>query len=582
MLQQIFHISIVSGICCIWGLPLVLAAKKDQLACWTGRSRMGFFSFLCLAGCITLSFLSSWSYLLLPLRFSYLLAITALLLLILILFYRKKIRSVLPDRPKEGAAFPPAVSLFLFLGLFLFVTLSCLSPANRDTQIYHTQTIRWISLYNAVPGMANLFLRLGLGSNWFGLISLFYIPYFKQENFSYMNASLTIWFFTWLLSNWKYHFALLQVTAGHRFLCLFYFLILTYCLFDWELFRDAANSTNYDLIVTACLIIAISFLLEGMAGMQEQRDFSIIFVLITISAVGFKFSGIFGFLLIMYYLILNRSLSNFLTIALITFLIITPVLLRNYIITGYLLYPLSFSIGAPDWQVPKAMTDLLHNYIILSNRFYSNTFINTYEFKDKNPAWSIGWFRTILWQHRLLIVLILSSTTLLFVKTAPALDQKRLRLLVITLLLMTAGWFLTAPSPRFGYGVLLCAAFIPVSLAACGKIKQRWYTYSLLAASLFIVVYLPGKAAVLIRDPGCWLHPIALPTLAYRTIPVKGVNLHLPENLYCTDDIIKCNDTPLPCICEENPYLQPRGTSLQNGFRMTPKPDSAFIQNYKY
>jgi len=121
MLQQIFHISIVSCICCIWGLPLALATKKDRLAGWTGRSRMGLLSFLCLSGCITLSILSSWLYLLIPLHFSYLSALTILLLLILLLFYRKKIRAVLPDRPKEGAGLPPAVFLLLFLALLLFV-----------------------------------------------------------------------------------------------------------------------------------------------------------------------------------------------------------------------------------------------------------------------------------------------------------------------------------------------------------------------------------------------------------------------------------------------------------------------------
>jgi hypothetical protein len=384
-----------------------------------------------------------------------------------------------------------------------------------------------------------------------------------------------------LLSNWNYHFARLNRGGSHSILCLFYFLLIAYGLFDWELFRDAANSTNYDLIVTACLLIAISFLLEQIAGTQTNTGFSTLFVLIAIASVGFKFSGIFVFLLIFYHFYPNRTPANCLRIGLLSLLIITPVLIRNYIVTGYPLYPLSFSINSPDWQVPKGMTNLLHNYIILSNRFYSHHFINSYSFRKENTSWYIGWFKWILWQHKLIILLVLSSTVLLFTKTSLPIDHRRLRQLVTTLLLMTAGWFLTAPSPRFGYGTLLCAAFIPICLVLGRKIKPVWYTSGLLAASLFICIYIPGKAAILLRTPASWLYPMSVESLAFKTIPVKGIDFHLPEKPNYTHDLLG-NDTPLPCIYQENPYLLPRGSYLQNGFHMAPYPDSTFIQNYNY
>jgi len=64
-------------------------------------------------------------------------------------------------------------------------------------------------------------------------------------------------------------------------------------------------------------------------------------------------------------------------------------------------------------------------------------------------------------------------------------------------------------------------------------------------------------------------------------VKLKDIDLHLVEIIHHNIDN-RCYNTTLPCICQENPYLQPRGDSIRNGFRMTPYPDSAFIQNYKY
>jgi hypothetical protein len=209
--------------------------------------------------------------------------------------------------PKQGCRDQfthPSCPVSSFVGVFLFVLLSALQPVNGDTQIYHLQIIQWQNQYKVVPGIANLYPRFGLGSNWFNLISLFYWAIFKNENFTYLNAGFVIWFFIWLFSKWHFYFQK-RDTVNFQPLSAFYFLLLIYCMFDWQLYRDSANSTNYDFAVNAFTIVICSFFIEGVATDKSRNEFSFIALLFTLCAISFKLSGIFLLLFIFYHVLIS-------------------------------------------------------------------------------------------------------------------------------------------------------------------------------------------------------------------------------------------------------------------------------------
>src|ERR1051326_4055576 len=177
MLQQLFHIIVLSIICIIWGIPVLLtfypSVRKDEF--WY-HSFAGLLSFLFFCGCIFISAVSAWLYLFAPLKFYYLTLLTATLLLYLFLFQRRKIFKLFSGKQPGVTSILPVV--FLCVSVLLFIVLSALRPVNGDTQIYHLQIIQWQNQYSVVPGIAILYPRFGLGSNWFDLISLFYWPVF--------------------------------------------------------------------------------------------------------------------------------------------------------------------------------------------------------------------------------------------------------------------------------------------------------------------------------------------------------------------------------------------------------------------
>jgi hypothetical protein len=458
--------------------------------------------------------------------------------------------------------------------------LSALQPVNGDTQIYHLQIIQWQNQYSVVPGIANLYPRFGLGSNWFDLISLFYWPVFKNENFTYLNAGFVTWFFTWLISKWHFY-SQKRDAVNFQPLSVFYFLLLVYSMFDWQLYRDAANSTNYDFAVNAFTIIICSFFIEGVAINKPRNEFSFVTLLFTLTAISFKLSGIFLLLFIFYHLLTSwrtvRWVSAFITGA----VILAPVLVKNYIITGYPLFPSPLTLNSPDWIVPKQLARGLYRYIILSNRFYNYQWSFADKIDSTTFKWIPYWVNGILWKHRIIIALAAFSVFFFFRKPKLLLNYNGLKQVIIVLFLMMAGWFFTAPDPgRFGYGILLCAAFLTVSLLIYPLLTTRMYNLFLLVTIIVTGIYTVKKGKPIFTNRDYAIYPAAFKAPPYRIIRLNDVDLKLPKKINDNWDC-RCYFLPLPCITQKNPYLQARGKSPQEGFRMSP-PDSSFTGNYLY
>lgn len=582
MLQLISHILIITAICFIWGIPgfLYLHNNKNENGIWS-RTTISRLTFLFFSGILSLSMVSAWIALWFPLNFTTLLLLTAGLSLLLFFIKKKEIKNVFNSFGKFSSI-SLLETLLIILIPITFVILGTIKIVNNDTGIYHIQIILWTNEYGSVPGIANLFPRYGLGSNWFNLISSFRIPLFKHENFTYLNTTLAIWFFLWLFANWRWHLRNFHTNLSNKIFSLFYLLILIFCLFDWELFRDAANSTNYDFIVTALTVMIISWLIESILSNEFNKPSSLLFTILCISLIPFKLSGIFILSPLLFFLIYNNNLRNWIQLICVALILITPLLIKNYIITGFPLYPLTWSISSPDWQVPAGMADYLKNYIYVLNRFYNSNNLDLTSIPELlNKSWISSWFSGILFQHKIIFIVSFSSLTLFFFKNKLQIDHKKLKVLFAFLFFMSIGWFFSAPSPRFGYGVLMILAFFPLCFFAGNlftPLMQRSITILIIAASVF---YIYKKINPIIEIKNYLFYPVALEKPGHKTLTINGTDFNLPEKIK-DEWMKKCADIEFPCILQENKYLEARGIFLKDGFRMKQQPDSNFIRNYIY
>ena len=578
MLQLLLHTVLISLICIIWGIPAYFLLKKDEAEkYWIGNG-LTFFSFLFFSGLLTISLISSWLIIFIPLTSNYFFIISTILALFFRFRYKKEINEIAKTLGPINIRFS-GWSLFIFVTILLLLLLGTLKPVNPDTQLYHLQIIRWTNEYGVVPGMANIYPRLGLGSNWFNLISLFHIPSLNHQNFTFLNTSVTIWFLLWLMGKFHYY-ASSPESKNNRILVFFYFLVTGYFLFDWQLFRDTSNSTAYDFIVTILITFCLSYFIENILKNESRQKHSIYFFFTSISVISFKLSGASILVLIIIALINEKSTKLLFKTLILSAIILFPVLIKNHITTGYILYPSLISVDNPDWQMPANMAGYFKEYIINSNRYYNHQF-GTIDTLEKNQfKWIPFWFNGILLKHKLLLGLSLTSLLLLFFNPLKSINTARLKQFIFGLWIMIAGWFFMAPDPRFAFGVLLFAAFLPLSIWYGEKLPIKIYPIIFLIFSAGVLIYAYSKSGYLIKKPVHFAYPVENDKPPFSELSIHGIPFNEPQIINQNWNN-RCFFTPLPCICEKNPYLQPRGNDLSDGFIMK-KPDSNFIKHYNY
>jgi hypothetical protein len=270
-------------------------------------------------------------------------------------------------------------------------------------------------------------------------------------------------------------------------------------------------------------------------------------------------------------------------VVILSIVILLPVFIKNYIVTGYPFFPATLTINSPDWQLPKPLADKFLRYIVLSNRFYNWNWSFIKNIQPVGFNWIPYWYSGILWQHKMILALAIGSMSFLVRKSNNNINGKSLKHLTIILLAMIAGWFLTAPDPgRFGYGILLTTAFLTTSLFLYPFVNSNLYKPVLSIITVLIVAYIYMKSTLIIEDLQYLRHPIVFTIPPTKTIRNGDIQLNLPYKINGNWDC-RCFFTPLPCVTQENPYLEPRGLSLKEGFKMKAQiKDTNFILNYNF
>ncbi len=466
----------------------------------------------------------------------------------------------------------PVLAMTLVM-IALILVMSVYVIMHPDTLAYHAQIIKWIQEFRVVPGLAHMHVRYGLQNNWFVLCALFSFPFTHTHSFTFINTTVAIWFVVFIGGRIQ---RFLQAQAGHgkgdarQAILSLGLLIITFC--DFGQLRLTAVSASPDFMAGLCIWLVLYLFMQNHACQCH----ALLAVVFSVFAVTIKLSCAPVLILSLYLGFRSLRSRQYRLLALsglVSLCLILPFLIRNFITSGYPLFPSVFpDLLSANWKLDPETLRRVVTYVQDYGKIGARANLGR-----RAPAsvlhlqeWLPVWWQLRSIAEKVEIALLLASLIAVFVR------MKRLLLAGSAaqnwaLLTSVAGvlfWFLQAPDPRFGYGfVIATPAIVFYSLASkrafARPVARRLVLWGTVAFSLCTGCYTVYRLANFFA-PRNLLSADGLFVCHYE----KRTYLALP--LYVPQKGCACGGTPLPCSDVTPVYLF-RGRSLADGFKAGPQ-----------
>ena len=251
------------------------------------------------------------------------------------------------------------IVLLIFLVFGFMLTISgtpILIFSSGDTGYYHAQAVHWIEAYGLVPGLANLNLRFGVNNSNFCLAALFGMYDVLGVSLRGTGTYLYGVYFIKILYD-LFHIKEHRYYVGDAvgILSLIYFLYRS-------VFADAYIP---DILVTFMTFIAIIAYCELVNKNEKEIFYFGLVCLIIIFSATIKLNAAplgVSVIIMIALLIKQKKYNDIYKYVLLGLLIVVPWLVRNILISGYLLFPItSIDLFDFDWKVPAYSVDYLRS-----------------------------------------------------------------------------------------------------------------------------------------------------------------------------------------------------------------------------
>jgi len=456
----------------------------------------------------------------------------------------------------------------LFLGIILLMLLFISSSLviHPDTLNYHLLAIRIFEKYGSIPGIANLRMDLGFQSNWFAELAFFDFSLTQHIQWFPLNGCVMGWFVFFLVS--KSAVSRTDNATNKYFSAAIWYLgLLLFSILSWTQIRLTAASLSPDFIAAISIWLVFYFFIGGDEKLPEAKTdaLAVFFIIIALSVKLSTVPILFIFGLVLIYAYRRDGFTYVVRIVLATGILLSPLLIRNIISTGYPLFPSSFAAIYPaEWQLNPAGLIKLQHYITSYARFPVIIVNSEYAYQLSFLEWIPVWWRNLYAIDKLLIILIVSGIGLdiSFFKTWKKSLHKRMLFVFIVAIAGSVFWFLKAPDPRFGTGFLL--ALIYCQYAPFAKIFNRLRiqnSFRLVQAikffSMACILMYTGYRAVYFFNPRQLLFPGGIKNAAV-------INPDCDDHL--REMILNEENPPgqLPDSCRNFMF---RGTTIRHGFK---------------
>jgi len=464
------------------------------------------------------------------------------------------------------------LALFL-VGALIILERTTEPVANSGTGLYHAQAIRWLEEFGIVTGLGNLHGRLAFSVAWFLPSALFGLSFAGLRSFHVLNGALLLLFFAFAIGGleaWR---------AGERRPSSAVGVGLAFA--GLILCGSWLSSPTTDIPAAVLVWVAGLLYLQKLEhGSLEVFDWrAAAIVILAVYAVAVKLS-VLPILVLPLALFAScrawRSRRAALIPA-IALIVLTPPVVQSVLTSGYPFYPFpkpELDLFGFDWKVPSELVVEDLSWIASWSRIPGQPYqeVLAMPLAEWLPIWSSQLPRTE--RVALLGVLALAPIFLGYLgRRLAALGSTRAKLerlagpfvLVATLYLGVAFWFLTAPDPRFSWGFLILLAVLLGSWAIAPLLRRL--PYHILALVLIVAIAHQARAAY--RAEGGSIDRLVARAVLPPDYPPAEIVVMDARNfrvLVPTDGWF-CWYATLPCTPMPPTTIELRGATLRDGFR---------------
>lgn len=361
-----------------------------------------------------------------------------------------------------------------------------------DTNLYHAQSIRWLEEYGALKGLGNIQSRASYNSSFFPLTALYSMKYLFGQSMHTVQGLLALLLAGECTSLGKI------LTRKHALLSDFARIAAVYYL--TLLYKQIISPTSD----YAVMIVLFYVFIRWLALLDEREESEVPYALLCMVGaytVTLKLTAGLVLLLVLkplIRLIRKGKVLHILGYVVTGVIIVAPYLIRNVIISGWLLYPsTAIDLFPVDWKVPKVIAD--------ADAFQIRSWgkgIHEYGIFENLPSsWMPNWFVTMLTStEKVLILLDALAILVILVLGVLLLVQSLLhrtrritvnsdRLLVlVTLMVSFLFWLMSAPLTRYGYTYILLLFMI-----TGGDLAQHLFTPDIFEQPRLSEVHFAGR-----------------------------------------------------------------------------------------
>ena len=380
----------------------------------------------------------------------------------LALFFKNNLVETLRYFKNTFASFSLLIKLILIV-ILLSALLKCAQfPFILDNESYYIQTIKWLNEYGLVKGLGNFNIAFAQTSAWHILQSGFNFSYITSR-LNDINGLLLVICSFYSISIFDSH--LKQEKQLHWLGFLLFFNVIVFQFIN-------APSPDVPLFLLAQIVFYL--FLKEQKSIDDIKIISLlflylVFIKITILPIGLLF-------LFLFYKE-KKGLVFFVFSSVFTF---TLWALKNYILTGYLLFPFDILAIDCDWLVPSKLVNNLNN-MIKNHEFLAVKNYKILSLMDKFKLWiQFKGINSVFNKGIILLFLITPFTKKMQ-------SNYNYKLLYVTLLFFFIIVFIVSPQFRFFLAAFLFLATILLS-DIFNRIKINTNTFLTL---LLVAVSLP-------------------------------------------------------------------------------------------